>query len=67
MLSEEDRGLGKRPHIKGHAGDADAVSTDRDFGKSTAFVDRPEMLQGAPLMAKTFGALQVIAEASSSF
>jgi len=40
------------PHIKGHAGDADVVSTVRSAGKDVALVERPEVVLGAPLMAK---------------
>ena len=46
--------LGCRPHIKGPAGDADVVSIDRGFGKVSAFVDSPEVPEGARLRAKTF-------------
>ena len=42
------------PHINGHAGDADAVSTVCSDGKVVAFVERPEMTEGAPLMAVPF-------------
>ena len=34
-----------------HAGDADAVSTVRSDGLDVAFVARPEVAEGAPLMA----------------
>ena len=40
------------PHIKGHAGDADVVSTSCSDGTVIAFVERPEVAEGAPLMAE---------------
>lgn len=46
------------PPNKGHAGDANVVSIDRGFVKETAFVERPDVSQGAPLMAKTLGGLR---------
>lgn len=44
-----------RAHIQGHAGDATSVSTGCSAGNAVAFVERPEMTEGAPLMAKTLG------------
>ena len=38
--------------------DADAVSIDYGFGRACAVVERPEVSQGAPLMAKTFCGLR---------
>ena len=36
------------PHINGHAGDADVVSTVRSAGNGIAFVGRPEVVGWAP-------------------
>ena len=46
----------KRPHIDGHAGDADAVSTISSAGSnSPGFVVLSEVAEGAPLMAVPLG------------
>jgi hypothetical protein len=42
----------QRAHINGHSGDAGVVSTVRSDGNVVAFVERPEVAEGAPLMAK---------------
>ncbi len=41
------------PHINGHSGDADAVSTVRSGGNSVAFVEHPEVAEGAPPDGRT--------------
>jgi len=45
-------GMNGRAHINGHAGDATAVSTVCSDGHDVAFVERPEVPEGAPLMAE---------------
>ncbi len=42
------------PHINGHAGDADVVSTVFSFSNAIAFVERPAVVEWAPLMAVPF-------------
>ncbi len=54
------------PHINGHAEDACVVSTDGSFSKDVAFVDCPEVLKGAPLMAKSFDGRKLRREMGSS-
>ena len=44
----------KRPHINGHAGDANAVSTVCSDGNVAAFVESSEAAGWAPLMAVPF-------------
>jgi hypothetical protein len=39
------------PHINGHAGDADVVSTVRSAGNGIAFVEHSAVVGWAPLMA----------------
>ncbi len=48
-----------RAHINGHAGDADAISIVCSDGNDVAFVERPEMTEGAPLMAVPFCGLRI--------
>ena len=50
--------MNRRAHIKGHSRDANVVSTARSDGAVVAFVERPEVAEGAPLMAKTFCGLR---------
>jgi len=51
--------INRWPHINGHAGDADAVSTGYSDGNVVAFTVRSEVAEGAPLMAVPFCGLNL--------
>ncbi len=54
IKQEHRRALTQSRRTKAIQRDAVAVLIDCGFGKGHAFVERPEVFQEAPLMAKTF-------------
>lgn len=51
-MDDNEKPAAEWPHIEGHAGDADIVSTVPSTGIGVAFAERPEVVKGAALMAE---------------